>query len=88
MVMVRVNLSRSESNDLFLAGDAMVSWPIEGLQSNATGDARLERTGMFVSEVAARPFGLGLRYLEQDQAARAATLLRMQFEQIGIKEEA
>jgi hypothetical protein len=88
MVMVRVNLSRTESNELFLSGDAMVSWPMEGLHLTATGDPRLERTGMFVSEVAARPFGLGIRYQEQNQAERAATLLRMQFEQIGIKKEA
>lgn len=87
MVMLRVNLTRAESNELFLAGDAMVSWPMDGLQSNATGDARLERTGMFVSEVAGRPFGMGIRYLEQNQAERAAALLRVQFEQIGIKEE-
>ena len=86
--MVRVSLSRIESNDLFLSGDAMVSWPVEGLQVTATGDPRLERTGMFVSEVAARPFGLGIRYQEQSQAERAATLLRTQFAQIGINEEA
>ncbi len=88
IVKVRVVLSRAESNELFLSGDAMVSWPGEGLQVDAAGDLRLERTGMFVSEVAARPLGLGLRYGDQAQAERAATLLRLQFQQIGIKEEA
>lgn len=94
---LRVNLTRAESNELFLSGDSMVSWPVEGLDSAAgvasaagatgEGDLKLERSGMFVSEVAARPGGLVLRYREQSQAERAATLLRMQFNQIGIKEE-
>ena len=66
----------------------MVSWPGEGLQADPAGDPRLERTGMFVSEVAARPLGLGLRYEDQAQAERAATLLALQFRQIGIQEEA
>jgi hypothetical protein len=87
IVMVRVNLSRAEGNELFLSGDSMVSWPTEGLEASASGDSRLERSGMFVSEVAARPSGLGIRYQERAQAERAATLLRMQFAQIGIEEE-
>lgn len=96
-VSLRVSLSRAESNELFLSGDSMVSWPVEGLDSPAgavtaagtagEGDLRLERSGMFVSEVAARPAGLVLRYREQAQAECAATLLRMQFNQIGITEE-
>jgi hypothetical protein len=88
VVTLRVTLDRAESNTLFLSGDAMVSWPVEGLQGGAVGGAGLERTGMFVSEVAARPSGLGIRYLERNQAERAATLLRLQFQHIGIKEEA
>ena len=88
VVTLRVSLDRAESNTLFLSGDAMVSWPVEGLQGESVGGAGLERTGMFVSEVAARSSGLGIRYREQSQAERAATLLRLQFNQIGIKEEA
>lgn len=86
-VALTVNLSRAESNDLFLSGDSMVSWPIEGLDASGDGDIGLERSGIFVSEIAARPAGLILRYGDQSQAERAATLLRMQFAQIGIKEE-
>jgi len=87
MVVLNVNLSRAESNDLFLSGDSMVSWPVDGIHMAADDDPRLERSGIFVSEVAARPTGLGLRYLEQAQAERAAALLRIQLAQIGIKEE-
>jgi hypothetical protein len=85
--MLKVNLTRAESNDLFLSGDSMVSWPIEGLEVLSDGDPRLERSGIFVSEVAARSAGLRLRYREQAQAERTAALLRMQFAQIGIEEE-
>lgn len=65
----------------------MVSWPVEGLHSSTQEEAKLERSGMFVSEVAARPDGLTISYGEQSQAERAATLFRIQFAQIGIKEE-
>jgi hypothetical protein len=65
----------------------MVSWPVEGLQPNTQEEGKLERSGMFVSEVAARPDGLIIRYGERSQAERAAALLRIQFAQIGIKEE-
>lgn len=85
VVALEVNLSRGETSDLFLSGDRMVSWPVEGLEP--AEDAGLQRSSMFVSEVAARPRGLVVRYQEQAQAERAATILRIQFEQIGIQEE-
>jgi hypothetical protein len=86
-VLVKVNLSRAESNDLFLSGDSILSWPVEGLQPDSTDDSRPERSGMFISEVAARPLGLRISYREQAQAEYAAALLRMQFSQNGIREE-
>lgn len=82
---LRVNLTRAESNDLFLSGDSMLAWPVEGLEQS--GDPRLERSGMFISEVAARPLGLGIRYSRRGQAERAAALLRMQLANAGIEEE-
>ena len=85
LVTVRANLSRAESNALFLSGDSMVSWPVEGLESGA--EAALQRSSMFVSEVAARPQGLALRYREQAQAERAVAILRVQFGRVGIQEE-
>jgi hypothetical protein len=87
LVTVKVVLSRTESNDLFLSGDAMVSWPGEGLQTAGSADPRLERSGMFVSEIASRSSGLVLRYHGQPEAERAFKLLRIQFAQIGIQEE-
>jgi hypothetical protein len=84
-LVLKAHLSRAESNELFLAGDAMVAWPVDGIQSSE--DPVLERSSIFVSEVAARPEGLRLRYREQAQAERAAAVLRIQFGQIGITEE-
>ena len=86
-VLLRVSLTRAESNDLFLSGDSMVSWPIEGLHTSTQEEAKLERSGMFVSEVAARRDGLTISYSEQSQAERAVAVLRIQFAQLGIKEE-
>ncbi|MBN1320184.1 MAG: hypothetical protein JXA87_04995 [Thermoleophilia bacterium] len=85
IVVLQATLTRAESNELFLSGDSMVSWPVEGVEP--TDDPRLERSSMFVSEVAARPGGLRIRYRERAQAERAATVLRIQLGQIGIKEE-
>lgn len=84
-VVLRADLTRAEANELFLSGDSMVSWPDEGLDSDE--DPRLQRSAMFVSEVAARPQGLRIRYRDEAQARRAAAVLRVQFEQIGIREE-
>jgi hypothetical protein len=87
LVAVKVALSRAESNELFLSGDSMVSWPVEGLEASGSADPRLERSGMFVSEMAARLSGLVIRYSGQSEAERAAKLFRIQFAQIGIEEE-
>jgi hypothetical protein len=43
---------------------------------------------MFVSEVAAQPDGLVIRYGDQAQAEQTASLIRAQLTQIGIQEEA
>ncbi len=87
MVSVRVNLSRTETNELFLSGDSMLSWPTDGLL-HAQGDASIpERSGMFVSEVAAQPSGLIICYTDQANAERTLGLLRAQLAQAGINEE-
>ncbi len=80
-----ISLNRAESNDLFLSGDYMVAWPEEGLESS--GETRLERTSMFISEVAARSSGLGIRYAQREQAERAKTLIKAQLASAGIEEE-
>lgn len=85
VVVLEATLTRAESNDLFLSGDSMVSWPVDGVEP--TDDPRLERSSIFVSEIAARPEGLRIRYRERAQAERAAGVLRIQLGQVGIKEE-
>jgi len=86
-VSVKVNLSRAETNELFLSGDSMLSWPVEGLVP-VSGDGSIpERSGMFVSEVAAHPNGLVICYSDQGNAERTAGVLRAQFAQAGIREE-
>jgi hypothetical protein len=86
-VSVKVKLNRAETNELFLSGDAMLSWPVDGLLPSLGDDSKPERSGMFVSEVAAQPLGLTIRYAEQAQAERSAATLRAQLTRIGISEE-
>lgn len=84
-VVIGLNLTRQETNDLFLSGDSLVSWPTEGLLDDA--DPRLTRTGMFISEMAARPGGVTLTYASADQAERSAAVIRYQLAQVGIAAE-
>ncbi len=86
-VSVRINLSRAETNELFLSGDSMMSWPTEGLLPTSGNEAIPERSGMFVSEVAAQPTGLVICYADQTSAERTLALLRAQLAQAGINEE-
>ena len=88
MVSLKVVLSRTETNELFLSGDAMLSWPVEGLAPASGEEPMPERSGMFVSEVAAHPTGLVISYSDQADAERAVALLRVQLAEAGIKEEA
>lgn len=87
-VSLKINLSRAETNELFLSGDSILSWPVGGLLPTGGDDSRPERSGMFVSEIAAQPLGLTLRYGDRAQAERTAALLGSQLVQIGIAEEA
>lgn len=72
-----VSIDRRETNDLFLAGDALVSWPTEGLRSAGTGGP-IERSSMFLSEIVARPDGLQLAYADEESADRTAKILEYQ----------
>lgn len=86
-VSVKVTLDRAETNDLFLSGDSMLSWPVEGLAPSSEDDDMLERSSIFVSEIASQPEGLQLSYTDQALAERTAALLKAQFSQAGIEEE-
>lgn len=97
LVTVKVRLSGAESSGLFLAGDALLSWPageplIDGSVPPSPGGDRYadivrERTSMFVSEAAGLAQGLQIRYLQEAYADRVARLLRTQLLEAGIKEE-
>ncbi len=84
-VILMVRLTRTETNELFFSGDVMVSWPMEGLMS--AGDPGLERWGMFVSEMAARPQGLRIQYAERTQAEVAANSVHARLAEFGLEEE-
>jgi hypothetical protein len=96
VVTVKVDLSRAETNSLFLSGDSIVSWP-EGDLLGAPGPDQTEpheardafpiRTGMFVSELARLAQGLKIGYRQVAEAERAAQLIRLQLLRAGIEEE-
>ena len=85
-----ITLSRAESNGLFLSGDSLLAWPAEGCERDREPEevSGLERTSMFISEVAARPSGLRILYLHREQVERAAAMLREQLVRAEIREEA
>lgn len=84
-VALTVSLTRDESSHLFLSGDSLLAWPEEDIHRE--GDVAVERRSMFVSEVAAKPAGLRLCYSKLEHAERAEKLLRLQLENIGLKQE-
>ena len=69
-----VNLDRRETNELFLAGDKLISWPTEGMLSGAD-EAPFARSSMFLSEIVSRPAGLDLLYESEARATRVARIL-------------
>jgi hypothetical protein len=83
-VSLSIALSREESNDLFLSGDSMLSWPTDTLVDEGPAPSRVS---IFISEVAARNGGLVLLYLGREQAEMATKLLQLQLEQVGIARE-
>jgi hypothetical protein len=85
-MVLLIRLSRAEANDLFLAGDKLVAWPVGGLVDG--GDPGPERSSMFVSEIAGRPSGLRIRYAERGQVERAVVVMRSQLAEAGLEEEA
>lgn len=86
-VAVKVHLSRAETNDLFLSGDSMLSWPVDGLIPDVGEDQIPERSSMFVSEIVAHPGGLLLSYSDKAHAEQTVTLFKVQFAQAGIEED-
>ena len=85
LVTLTITFTRQESNELFLSGDSMVSWPEDGLRSK--GDSILARTSIFISEISARPEGIILHYQSREQAEKSAYILQFQLHQAGIARE-
>lgn len=80
-VRLSVSLDRAETNELFLAGDALISWPTEGmLPSERSGP--IERSSMFLSEIVGRGEGLDLLFETEGEAARVAAILAYQIEAV------
>lgn len=77
LVRMVVSLSREETNELFIMGDKLVSWPTDGMISGG-GNAPLDRGNMFLSEIVSKAEGLELLFEEQTDAARVAEILRYQ----------
>jgi hypothetical protein len=75
-VGLMVGLDRRETNELFLAGDALISWPTESMRPLSAGP--IERSSMFLSEIVSRPEGLRLVYESEEAASRAAKVLEFQ----------
>jgi len=76
-VCVAVRLDRGETSELFLAGDALISWPTEHMVATG-GGSPFERSSMFLSEVVAKPAGLALVYEARESAERTAKILAYQ----------
>jgi hypothetical protein len=76
-VHLAVSLDRRETNELFLAGDKLISWPTDGMLSGS-GQGPFERSSMFLSEIVARPAGLDLLFEREDLADRVARILAFQ----------
>lgn len=97
LVTVKVSLSFSETNALFLSGDTIISWPEDGLLSASEFDpveapqepgTVLVRTGMFISELARLAPGLKIGYRQAVEAERATHVIRLQLLRAGIEQEA
>jgi hypothetical protein len=76
-VRLSVSLDRAELNELFLAGDTLISWPTEGMLVLG-GSHPIERSSMYLSEIAGRTAGLDLLFETENQAARVAAILTYQ----------
>lgn len=71
-----VALDRRETNELFLAGDVLVSWPTDGMRP--LGPGPIDRSSMFLSEIVARTEGLRLAYETEELAERTGRILECQ----------
>lgn len=80
-VRVEVHLSRRDQNRVFTHGDPLISLPTAGL-SRSDGDPPLERTSIYLTELAGLSDGLCRRFTDEDDAARFTTSVGEQLERV------
>ncbi len=76
-VHVHVRLSGRELNRLFLAGDTLISLPLEGL-ADEPESAPIPRSSMFLSEIAGSPAGFSRTFADATCADSFASAVREQ----------
>lgn len=81
VVRVQVHLSGRDQNRVFIHGDPLIALPATGL-SQADGSPPLERTSIFLSELAGLSDGLSRRFSDEDGAARFVTSVGEQLERV------
>jgi hypothetical protein len=74
---VRVRLSPRELNRLFLSGDTLILLPVDGIADDAAA-APIERTSIFLSEIAGSPEGFTRIFSDAAHAEAFATAVRDQ----------
>jgi hypothetical protein len=80
-VSVQCTLNARERNSLFLSGDVLVTLPSEGAVDLPEG-VPLERTSMFLSELAGRQPGITRIFADAQSADRFAAEVREQLQAI------
>jgi hypothetical protein len=73
---VRVRLSPRELNRLFLSGDTLILLPVDGIAGDSA--APIERTSIFLSEIAGSPDGFTRVFTDAARAEAFATAVRDQ----------
>jgi hypothetical protein len=89
-VSLGLSLDRKETNELFMLGDRLISWPTEGLTVFGFGSTGADsgaktpfvRGGIFLSEIVAHPEGILLTYRDEPPARQAARVLEYQVRQV------
>jgi hypothetical protein len=86
-VRVQVRLGARDQRRIFTAGDHLIQLPCEGLLPAATG-APLERSSIFLTELAGMPQGLRRVFADAQSAHAFATSITTQLEELRSALEA
>ena len=80
-VRVQVQLTTREKNRLFSQGDPLVQLPTAGLLEDVGGPP-IERTSIFLTELADLPAGLTRMFVDDASAQHFATEVKTQLDQL------